>query len=253
MRPPFYQSISQAINDAGRTLATVGHTVQSSTWQGISDPPPMLEVLDVSFRSPMPQTIESMAEAINPNLPWADEHFLERVGGVPTNPGEAYKNWPYYPKNDKKIRQEKFTHSYQERLWPKFAGDFEVKPFYPLRGIRYSVGDLDDVVSLLREQPETRQAFVPIWFPEDTGVAHRGRVPCTIGYLFMQRFGWLHCTYYIRSCDYFRHFRDDIYLACRLTDWVNESLGSIYKLGTLTMHIGSLHCWGSERNILPHD
>jgi hypothetical protein len=59
-------------------------------------------------------------------------------------------------------------------------------------------------------EPFTRQAFLPIWYPEDTGSVHGERVPCTIGYHFIRRGDWVHVVYYIRSCDFFRHFRDDI-------------------------------------------
>ena len=65
-------------------------------------------------------------------------------------------------------------------------------------------GDLDDVVTLLTNDPLTRQAFLPMWFPEDTGVVHGTRVPCSLGYHFMQRDGRLSITYYIRSCDIVR-------------------------------------------------
>ena len=34
----------------------------------------------------------------------------------------------------------------------------------------------------------------------------------------------LHLWYFIRSCDYVRHFRDDIYLAARLLLWVLDEL-----------------------------
>jgi thymidylate synthase len=118
------------------------------------------------------------------------------------------------------------------------------------RGIRYQYGDLNDVVEQLRRDESTRQAYLPIFFPEDTGAVHGGRVPCTLGYLFVMRYGFLHCTYYIRSCDFFRHFRDDVYLACRLTLWMTDQLNSGTP-GVLNMHIANLHCWKSELEMLP--
>jgi thymidylate synthase len=70
----------------------------------------------------------------------------------------------------------------------------------------------------------TRQAYFPIFFPEDTGAVHGGRIPCTLGYHFLLRSGLLHCWYEIRSCDAVRHFRDDLYLATRLVQWVVAEL-----------------------------
>jgi thymidylate synthase len=78
------------------------------------------------------------------------------------------------------------------------------------------------VIDLLRDRPTTRQAFIPIWFPEDTGAHHGERVPCTLGYHLMARDGRLKIVYYMRSCDFLRHFRDDVYMAGRLCQWVCE-------------------------------
>lgn len=252
--PAVFPTAGCAIRAVGKELRTLGHKVEPLTWQGMKAPAPMLELLEVSFRSPIPPHIELMQEDIKPNLPWADEHFNERVSREPTNPGESWKNWPFYPKNerDRIIRKnEKFTHTYQERIWSKKAGDHRDNALENNVGVRYEYGDLDDVVNLLRRDTLTRQAFLPIWFPEDTGAVHGGRVPCSLGYLFLIRRGHLHCSYYIRSCDYFRHFRDDVYLAMRLALWVRDEVNTNLKMGYLNMYIGSLHCWYSERGVLP--
>jgi thymidylate synthase len=96
-----------------------------------------------------------------------------------------------------------------------------------------------------------------MWFPEDTGSVHGERVPCTIGYHFMRRGNYLHMVYYIRSCDYLRHFRDDIYMACRKLMWVLDLLkerdperwGDVVP-GYYAMHITSLHCFNKEKEVL---
>jgi thymidylate synthase len=124
-------------------------------------------------------------------------------------------------------------------------------------GIRYDYGDLNDVVDLLARSPATRQAVLPVWFPEDTGAVHGERVPCSLFYHFIVRDQRLHVVYSIRSCDLFRHFRDDVYLTCRLGQWVLEQLrakeaskyGGMWagvQMGTLTMHITSLHIFEAE-------
>ena len=80
---------------------------------------------------------------------------------------------------------------------------------------------------------------------------------CTIGYHFMRRGDFLHIVYYIRSCDIIRHFRDDIYMACRKVMWLLNNLKARdyenwrdVKPGYFAMHISSLHCFASERFIL---
>lgn len=257
-----YHNLDLAIRGTAQWLHDTGYKIRTEKWQGRETKPEheMIESLNVSLSAPMPQKIVTLAELVRPNLPWADEHFKERVGGKPLNPGDQYKNWPYYkhnPANDIHRKDKQFTHTYMERIWPKQAnggpgrdglGEDHV-------GIRYAYGDLADVVRLLAEEPHTRQAFLPIWFPEDTGVSHGGRVPCTIGYHFIMRDGWLHVVYYIRSCDFFRHFRDDIYLCIRMVQWLLEQNKPCeawrdVKPGIFTMHITSLHAFAVEKPLL---
>ena len=256
----YFRSFEPAINFAKQMLVKYGKPVPVGHWQGLNvkGKPDMVsyEVTNIHFSCEVSPDIDELKRQIEPNLPWADDHFLERVGRVGLNPGEQYKNWPYYvrQKSNDVHRTEggKFTHTYMERIWPKATESEYWKGKNPL-GIRYEYGDLDDLVNLLIREPLTRQAFLPIWFPEDTGAVHGGRVPCTLGYHFMRRDDKLHIWYPIRSCDFIRHFRDDIYLACRLLLWVlDEVKRKDYDTwkdvipGNLTMNIYSLHVFAAE-------
>jgi thymidylate synthase len=74
-------------------------------------------------------------------------------------------------------------------------------------------------------------------------------VPCTLGYHFLLRDDVLSMTYFIRSCDFIRYFRDDVYMACRLVQWVSSRLEEadvMAQPGVLTMHIVSLHCFEGD-------
>jgi hypothetical protein len=203
----------------------------------------------------MSPDIKEIGEQIKPNFAWADEHFEERVSGLPLNPPPSHVRWPYAQKNNEEFGGlEKFSHTYPERIWPKFASEI---PNSKMSGIRYEYGDFNDVVELMSREPFTRQAFLPIWFPEDTGSVTGERVPCTIGYHFIRRGDWVHVVYYIRSCDFFRHFRDDIYLCAKKVFWLIEKLKekdpenwNNVKPGMLTMHITSLHAWAVEKSLL---
>lgn len=248
-----FQNFSHAIQWAGRRLRTTGFTPESTKWQGIEAPAPMLETLFVNFGCVMKEDVDLLDAEIRPNREWADEHFNERVDGVPWNPPPSSERWPYRRKDYEDVSdQGKFSHTYPERFWP-------VGPGEPRMGIRYRYGDLDDLISLLLRDPFTRQAYLPVWFPEDTGAVHGGRVPCTLGYWFVVRNGYMHMNYGIRSCDYFRHFRDDIYLAARLMLYLRNRLRQLQhgefwdsiSLGLFTMNIGSLHCWRTETVMLP--
>jgi hypothetical protein len=235
------------------------YEVHTEKWQGkdIKHDPKytMIETLNLSFSCQMSPDIKEIGEQVNPNFAWADEHFEERVSGLPLNPPPSHVRWPYAQKNNAEFGGlEKFSHTYPERIWPKFASDI---PNSKMSGIRYDYGDFNDVISLMHREPFTRQAFLPIWFPEDTGSVTGERVPCTIGYHFIRRGDWVHVVYYIRSCDFFRHFRDDIYLCAKKVFWLIEKLRekdpenwNHVKPGMLTMHITSLHAWAVEKPLL---
>jgi hypothetical protein len=235
------------------------YEVHTEKWQGkeIKHDPKytMIETLNLSFSCQMSPDIKEIGEQIKPNFAWADEHFEERVSGLPLNPPPSHVRWPYAQKNNEEFGGlEKFSHTYPERIWPKFASEI---PNSKMSGIRYEYGDFNDVVELMSREPFTRQAFLPIWFPEDTGSVTGERVPCTIGYHFIRRGDWVHVVYYIRSCDFFRHFRDDIYLCAKKVFWLIEKLKekdpenwNNVKPGMLTMHITSLHAWAVEKSLL---
>lgn len=207
-------------------------------WQSQKIDNPMRELLHVAFEYRLPVTPEMLAKETGARMPWAEDHFLERVGGEPLNPSPSEKWWPFRQNKhdegasnaDHKSEGEAFSHTYPERMWPKFAN-----PDYMLEtdryennqgrmGIRFDYGDLQDVVNQLFKSPMTRQAYLPIWFPEDTGAVHGKRVPCTLGYHFIIRDGKLDISYFMRSTDLLRHFQDDIYLAGRLAQWVVNEL-----------------------------
>lgn len=269
-----YNSIPHAIEDASYRLQHMSHRVHPDQWQSmdVSKKPEMstYEILNYSFSAFMAsEDLAYYREAIKPNLPWADRHFdLERASGEPINPGLTWKEWPYALSADKFRKGEKFSHSYAERYWPKYAGvkqigqDPSVRSgewaYQPRQGIRYAYGDLNDVIKHLVEHPLSRQAYLPVWFPEDTGVVHGERVPCSLGYHFIQRNGHLHVGYWLRSCDFVRHFRDDIYLSIRLGLWVldrlrNEDLAWLdVKPGMFTMWMTSLHMFENDmRTMFP--
>lgn len=259
-----YPNFIGAIADTATALRTRSHIVHTDKWQGvdISKKPEMAthELLhhSINVRLNGIEDLDTYRLDIEPNLPWADDHFLERVGGAPINPGVEWANWPYGNSAKNFLDADgKFNHNYMERYWPKYAGfeEYVAKDgemtLVPHRGVRYEYGDLDDVVTLLSRDPTTRQAFLPVWFPEDTG-GRNGRAPCTLGYHFIMREGELDVTYYIRSCDYVRHFRDDIYLTVRLLLWVLEKARAInpawndVKPGRFIMHITSLHLFRND-------
>lgn len=244
----FNQRPSEVIRLTKERLYHYGQTVKQENWQSVKSPDNTMEILNHSIAFPMPHWSNELRDEVVPNLPWADEHFEERIGGIPLNPPPSSEHWPFNPKpyNPGHLPGGKFSHTYPERFWPKYTKGIE-----PDKGIRYSYGDLNDVIALLRKDPTTRQAYLPVWGFEDTGATQGQRVPCTLGYHFIVRNNMIHIIYFIRSCDIIRHFRDDIYLACKLAQHVKwEAFGNDVTLGSFTMHITSLHCFEKEKGLL---
>jgi len=273
--------------------------IHTGEWQAMdtsaSDAHATHELEDVTFTMHVPRSRIGLINAIRPDLPWADEHFDERVSGIPHNPPPSAVRWPYAVRgNADHVRcptcgsrqpsmhpavsgggevtsrcpdafhngqSGTFDHTYPERFWPKHAGIQRALVADGSNwGIRFQYGDLSDVVRLLVRSPLTRQAYLPVWFPEDTGAVARQRVPCTLGYHFMIRDDRLSCRYYIRSCDMRRHFVNDVYFAGRLMQWMCDAFNDMRAIngqspgeltpGRLVMHITSLHCFVGDHEAI---
>lgn len=241
---------------------------KAGIWQGIDSfkDMDMLILRDVNYHLEIPNDVRDLQMITLPDTRWAEAHFQERIGGVPLNPGETYKFWPYatFDAHDDPYLKggKQFDHSYMERFWPKRAGKYfpnseGVNMYIPTimepefnSGIRFDYGDYNDVCQQLIEQPLGRQAYLPIFFPEDTGAKDNMRVPCTLGYLFEIFDDKLDVTYYIRSCDAYRHLRNDIYMAGRLLQHTKEILFingiKHIQTGTLKMKIANLHIFEND-------
>lgn len=227
-------------------------------WQRLdvsgSDAHQTFELQQITIFYPMPQTQSDAISFIGPDLPWAEGHFRERIAGEPINPGDWHDKWPYHLNAEKLHQHEgKYDHNYMERFWPK-----NLMP----QGYRFKTGDLRDVADLLIAEPYTRQAYLPVWFPEDTGVTEGQRVPCTLGYQFLIRDGQMHLSYHLRSCEAYRHFTNDVYMAVRLAQMIvndmhlrcaskmREIAPEGLQLGNLHMTIGSFHGFvGDQANL----
>lgn len=236
--------------------------VDVGEWQSQKIQVMMRELLHVTFEWEMPDFPEEAAMITGARMPWAEDHFLERVSGEPLNPAPSEAWWPFAQKKggdtnpDHKSEGEAFSHTYPERYWPKWAGSryhWEIARLKadPIRGIRFDYGDLNDVVNQLSKSPNTRQAYLPVWFPEDTGAVHGKRVPCTLGYHFIIREGILDISYFMRSTDLIRHFQDDVYMAVRLAQWVVEQLREDsphrpLRVGKLIFHTANMHIFDQD-------
>lgn len=273
-----HQNFTRASVDLKRRFLANAKKVTRGSWQGldVSMKPEMVTFelmnvhLDIDLRGI--EDIGYWQQDIKPNLPWAEDHFHERVSGEPINPGVEWANWPWGKSAERFLEGGIFDHNYMERYWPKYAGamttptkvpdDFrhpetghhitELDPegITPIQGIRFPYGDLNDIVRLLVEDRHTRQAYLPLYFPEDTG--RKGRKPCSLGYQFILEGDRLNVFYPMRSCDYLRHYADDMYLTVRLLLWVIDRCRELddwwnkISPGRFTCHIVNLHIFAND-------
>jgi thymidylate synthase len=226
----------ELINSIRKSLLDHGVEVKTQKWQGKEIDLSFIELLGVSIETQMENDIEVLVKKVNPNLPWADIHFDERTGGEPLNPPPSHIQWNI--KTDEYLMDSKFSHSYPERMWSKGLHS----------GIRFDIADLSTLIDVLKKEPDTRQAYLPIFFPEDLSASLIGeRIPCTLGWHFIIRDEKLHCHYPMRSCDAVRHMHNDIYFANRLGLWILDQCNfSDISMGKLYMNITSLHAFKND-------
>jgi thymidylate synthase len=228
---------NNAINNAIRVLLNSKNKKTTHKWQAIQLDTEIIEVNNAFIKMEICKTINDLSKQTTADLPWSEDHFIERISGS-SNPGQQYKYWPYYRKdldNNRFRIDGKFSHTYQERFWPMKK-----------QGNRFQMGDWQDIKNRLKNDPTTRQAFLSIWHPEDQS-NNNVRLPCTIGYWFYINNNKLDVTYLIRSCDARRHFRNDIYMAQRLAMEMLKNLeDEKIETGELSVWIGSFHCFISD-------
>ena len=274
-------TFKRVYNHTWNKFITESQEVPPTKWQGVDvrKRPEMTshELMNYTFHLDLynKTDLDYWRNDIEPNLPWADNHFEERVWGVPINPGIEWEFWPWgNSANTFRDDNGQFNHNYMERYWSKYAGlspaTKTAKEWYlahegvhisPHKGIRNEYGDLGDLVLSLSCNPYSRQEWFPIFHPEDVGEVKGGRKPCSLGYQFWVRENQLHAYYPMRSCDFTRHFKDDLYLTVRLLLWVLNECRKIedtwdhtddsyfwhaVQLGTLTFHATSLHVFTND-------
>jgi hypothetical protein len=124
LRPIEMLSPSQSQRFLAEQLMSHSVPVQRTSWQGIEAPSPAFETSNALAAFDVPDSICKWQQACDPDLPWAEDHFQERVCGQPLNPPPSSAQWPWYSEEQRKrfLKGERFDHTYPERYWPKRAG-----------------------------------------------------------------------------------------------------------------------------------
>ena len=217
----YYKNFDEAFNETRRELKEMGHDVKLQSYQNvdIKDNPDFYtkELAFYSYMVKNPSTEELRPQL--DHLDWVDAELKERLSGYPYN--DAWNLWP--------------------EMWEQFLRNGEFSYTYPSR----LCGKIEGVIEELKRDPFTRRAYINLWNDEDYGnLAHNDRVPCSLGYSFLQREGLLHMEYKMRSCDFASHFKHDVYFAVALQEHVAKQLG--LKVGYFIHNINSLHIYAKD-------
>lgn len=160
---------------------------------------------------------------------WADIEFLERINNEPLNPGGAW--------------------TLRKDIWEQFLVDGKFDYTYSER----MFNSLRSVISLLKNDPDTRKAVLPIFNGEYNNDCKyydgSKRIPCSMYYDFLVRENQkgekvLNICYHQRSSDFVTHFGNDVYLAWKLMEFVANRIG--VKAGYLYHTIDSIHSYKKD-------
>jgi Thymidylate synthase len=189
---------------------------------------------DYTILNPDPKEILSYSK----DKEWCMEEATERFSGIRVNPGLAwrlrYDYWKQFAIDEDGTQD----YTYPERFNP--VGDDDMV-----------INQIDSVARELVDNPDSRQCYISIWEPQD--IQYLGgikRIPCSLGYLVQVREGVLHITYMQRSCDFYEHYVNDVALAVMLGIEIAHRIkllgGPLYKVGSFTHFIGSLHVYAEN-------
>lgn len=220
-----FKNLDEMYKEVERELLHNGLVSQSSTVQDKdvhdNDDFMMKELIGFSYLVSDTSDKDQWLQDRGGSLQWANTDFTERIRPS-INPGEAYKIRPVW---EEFLHDGKFAYTYSERM----------------------TGKISQVIDLLQNKANTRQAVISIYNP-DIDDARRGgkmRVPCSMYYQFIARDGKLDVIYNMRSCDFAEHMPYDVWHAAKLRDLIAEQVG--LKPGDLIHFIGSLHAFKKDK------
>lgn len=243
-----YSTARQLMSEMGRDLWEMGTEVKPKTYQNkvIEGDENMVTKEEFCKQYcltslPDPEFLFIYTKAKD----WAEAEFAERISGNQLNPGKAWEfrseMWREFLVKDKFSTGHGFDYTYAERINARVRS---------LKNTNYGkVTVLEAIIQLLKQDPDTRKAVLPIFIGEDcNNYDGSARIPCSMYYGFSIRQGQLNLTYHQRSSDFVGHFGDDVYLAWCLMEYVAEKVG--VKAGHLIHTIDSLHTYKRDWHFL---
>jgi thymidylate synthase len=219
-----FHDFPEAQNEITRDLAELGTDVWTETMQDKDikgDPDFMTKELTNYTYTVLKPNHEEIGGTHDE---WVRQEWEDRLVGD-LNPGRSWQLrrdvWEQF--REKQGVASVFSYTYSQRMGGKH---------------------LDKLIDELLRHPHSRQLWLPVWWTIDEDRRGDRRVPCSLGYWFVQRDGALHETYTMRSCDFYTHYSNDVALATMLLHYVAKQTG--WKVGTFTHFVGSLHVYARD-------
>lgn len=223
-----FKDFAEAQNEIRRDLAELSIEVHPETMQDkfVGDDDNFITRELYNYTYTVLEADYRMVEGVHEE--WLQQEWLDRLVGD-LNPGSAWKKRP--------------------EVWTEFLEGYQ-GPHRPGH-FSYSYSDrmggehIEKIIEELKVHPSSRQLWLPVW-DRRTDEDRRGsrRVPCSLGYQFLNRNGYLHVTYIMRSCDFATHYANDVALACALNEHIADATG--LKRGTFNHFVGSLHVYRKD-------
>jgi len=224
-----YANCKEAIEEIKRNLYEMGievhpHSMQNKNVYGNDDfktkelQSEVFTIVDTSDKN----------DIVGKDLDWCQAEFKERISREECNPGEAWK--------------------LREGVWKQFM-DEKGKHDYTYADRMKS--QIDPIIAELKRNPDSRQCIIEIHNNKIDlpNIGGKKRMPCSMYMQFMIRKNpdgvkKLNIIYNMRSCDFYCHFKNDIWLACELRDYIAKEVG--VEPGIFTMNISSLHMYKKD-------
>lgn len=167
-----------------------------------------------------------------------DNHI--KVEGRKWNPRYAEREWDWYMSENRSVEDLK---KYAP-IWDKMhSGDNIVNSNYGF--IWNQNGQLDNVVNILKEDPQSRQAWITIYDGKDHAYFDYD-TPCTLAIGFAVERGALCMTVIMRSNDLWFGFCNDQYCFSRLQALVSKRTG--IKVGWYYHYASDMHLYKQQFN-----
>ena len=159
---------------------------------------------------------------------------------------EVYANaeWQWYLSGDPSIDKLGDIYGKVPKIWKRMANeDGEVNSNYGYQWMRYA--QLDNIIDLLRVEPNTRKAAISIYDGKEINQYHYD-TPCTYAVQFTIIDNKLCMSVYMRSNDLWYGFCNDQYQFSMLQQKVAQELN--IQVGWYYHHAHNLHLYNDKIN-----